>query len=87
MKSYEERSEEIRLILLDLEMPETNGLEAAERIRSFEKKHCQARVPVVGMTGYDDPLIKKQCIDSGMDLVFSKPVGRQQILNLLKQFQ
>lgn len=65
-------------------MPERNGIEATIWIRNFEKeKKCKV-LPIIGLTGHEDPQIKKSCIEAGMNKVLSKPIKMTDVLDILK---
>jgi len=59
------------LILMDLQMPEMNGLEATRQIRETEegKKIC-----ILGLTGHTRRETMEECLAAGMDKVLTKPV-------------
>jgi two-component system CheB/CheR fusion protein len=58
------------VILLDLSMPEMDGLELLTIIR--DKAHLRA-VPAVAITGYDDASDRKRCLDAGFVAHVTKP--------------
>ena len=60
------------LILLDLNMPLMDGLEAAQRIRAL-KEEC-AGVPIIAVTAYDTYGIKEAALEAGCDAYLTKPV-------------
>ena len=59
------------LILMDVQMPGIDGTEATRRIRALD---LQRRVPIVGLTAHSGAVMRKRCMDAGMDLVLHKPV-------------
>jgi two-component system sensor histidine kinase TorS len=59
------------LILMDVQMPGIDGTEATRRIRAMGS---QPRVPIVGLTAHSGAVMRKRCLDAGMDLVLHKPV-------------
>jgi signal transduction histidine kinase/CheY-like chemotaxis protein len=59
------------VILMDVQMPGIDGAEATRRIRAM---HAEGRIPIVGLTAHSGTLMRKRCIDAGMDLVLHKPV-------------
>ncbi|HEX3996633.1 MAG TPA: response regulator, partial [Acetobacteraceae bacterium] len=58
-------------ILMDVQMPEIDGIEATRRIRTGERRY---RIPVIGLTAHTGSIVRKRCLDAGMDLVLHKPV-------------
>jgi CheY-like chemotaxis protein/anti-sigma regulatory factor (Ser/Thr protein kinase) len=59
------------LILMDVQMPGIDGTEATRRIRAMD---TQRRIPIVGLTAHSGAVMRKRCLDAGMDLVLHKPV-------------
>ncbi len=59
------------LVLMDMQMPRMDGLEAARRLRRIEGWNV---VPIVAMTANAFDEDRRACIDSGMDDFMSKPV-------------
>lgn len=60
------------LILMDIQMPEMNGLEATKIIRESEKEN-NTYIPIIGVTAHADESDRKKCMDAGMDGYISKP--------------
>ena len=65
------------LVLLDLNMPRMDGLEAAERIRAL-KKECQG-VVISAVTAYDTYGIKEAALEAGCDAYMTKPVEMDEL--------
>jgi len=61
------------LVLMDLQMPEMDGLEATAAIRVAEK-HSGSHVPIVAMTAHAMPGDRERCLESGMDEYLAKPI-------------
>lgn len=59
-------------ILMDVQMPEMDGLQATRLIRATENP--DQGVPIIGMTAHTGPMIRRECVDAGMDLVLHKPL-------------
>lgn len=58
------------LVFMDIQMPELNGLEASEKIRSLTKgKH----VPIIALTAGTQEDEREKCIQAGMDDFITKP--------------
>ena len=65
------KTEKPDLILMDVQMPILNGVEATQQIRALEKEF---RVPVVALTASSTLEEKQRCLDAGMDVFLSKPI-------------
>ena len=63
------------VILMDLQMPVMDGLEATRYIRSLEENRDR-RTPIVAMTANAMTGDRERCLDAGMDGYVSKPVRR-----------
>ena len=61
-------------VLMDVEMPVMDGLEATRRIRSGASGVEKTCIPIVALTAYDSSDIKLECIKAGMNCFLSKPV-------------
>ncbi|UTA49063.1 ATP-binding protein [Simiduia sp. 21SJ11W-1] len=76
----------IKLILMDLHMPELNGLDATRKIRDLEREACLPAMPIVAMTA--DVLVdtRDQIEQVGMSGYLPKPFEEQELLDLLAQY-
>jgi PAS domain S-box-containing protein len=66
------------MILMDVSMPEMNGLEATAAIRGEEQG--DVRTPIVGVTAHALKGDRERCIESGMDDYLSKPISPKALL-------
>jgi signal transduction histidine kinase len=69
------------LILMDIRMPEMDGLEATRRIRALPGQCGQ--VPILALTAYTFPDQMAQCTDAGMDGHVAKPVDYQTLMTAI----
>lgn len=67
------------LIIMDIEMPECDGLEAARRIRALETDAGNKRVPILALTASALGDDRAQCLAAGMDAYLTKPFDRQDL--------
>lgn len=77
------------VILMDVQMPEMDGLTASTSIRQIEKEKNLARTPIIGMTAHALVADKNKCIEAGMDAYLPKPIVesdmKTQILKFLSE--
>lgn len=74
------------LILMDVSMPEMNGLEATQAIRTYEAEHNLARTPVIGVTAHALKGDRDRCIEAGMDDYLSKPISPDTLAAKVEQY-
>jgi PAS domain S-box-containing protein len=77
------KAEAFDLVLMDLEMPEMNGLEATRRIRKGEAGERSRNIPIIAMTAHALTGYQAQCRDAGMDDYISKPVNFENLSAML----
>jgi PAS domain S-box-containing protein len=72
-------------ILMDVHMPELDGIEAARRIRALEAVADGPRTPIVALTAnaYGDD--REACLAAGMDAFLTKPLDRDKLAGLLSE--
>ncbi len=78
-RAAEERPD---LILMDIQMPQMDGLEAIRRIRS-DSASGVADVPIVALTALAMPGDRERCLAVGADVYLSKPVGLSKLVQVI----
>jgi signal transduction histidine kinase/CheY-like chemotaxis protein len=71
------------LVLMDVQMPEVDGLEATRLIRQAESQSKAERTPIVALTAHATAAQQEQCLAAGMDGVITKPVNFKTLLRQL----
>jgi CheY-like chemotaxis protein len=66
------------LILMDIQMPEMDGLSATRTIRESEKA-TRRHLPIIAMTAHAMKGDRERCIEAGMDGYVSKPISSQEV--------
>ncbi len=66
---YKENKDKIEAILMDIKMPEMNGLEATREIRTFSTE-----VPIIMQTAYAFDTDRQNALDVGANEVLVKPI-------------
>lgn len=75
------------LILMDVQMPEMDGLEATRQIRSFEKDtNLPHRAIIVALTGSESTEKRDVCLEAGMNDYMEKPIQEKLLRSLIAKF-
>ncbi|NLF97417.1 MAG: response regulator [Candidatus Riflebacteria bacterium] len=74
------------LILMDCQMPEMDGFEATEAIRSGRSKVLNPAVPIIAMTANAMQGDRERCLAAGMNDYIAKPVQPHELLDKLRQW-
>jgi len=78
------RENDFDLILMDVQMPEINGLQATMQIRR-EEGDFAPRLPIIAMTASAMAEDRERCLAAGMDDLISKPISSRAIEQMLSE--
>ncbi|WP_339427719.1 PAS domain S-box protein [Pseudomonas sp. RA_105y_Pfl1_P41] len=73
---------EFDVVIMDVQMPDIDGMEATRRIRSTA--HF-ASLPIVAMTANASPADREFCLASGMNEHLGKPIDMAEVISVLQQ--
>jgi len=72
------------LVLMDVQMPILDGLEATRIIRRKEKESSR-HIPIIAMTARAMAEDEKKCLDAGMDAYIAKPIDAAKVYDTIEQ--
>jgi CheY-like chemotaxis protein len=79
------KGESFDLVLMDVQMPEMDGLEATAAIREQEKT-TGTHIPIIAMTAHAMKGDRERCLAAGMDGYVSKPAQIQELFEAIEAF-
>jgi CheY-like chemotaxis protein len=71
------------LVLMDIQMPELDGIETTKRIREREAAEAAARTPILALTANTLVEDRYTCFEAGMDGFLVKPLDREKLADAL----
>ena len=74
------------LVLMDVNMPEMNGLDCTRKLREREQGLAE-HVRIYALTAHAMDGDKEKCLAAGMDGYLSKPLDRKQLLDIIREIQ
>jgi two-component system, sensor histidine kinase and response regulator len=72
------------LILMDIQMPEMDGLDATRQIRDLSRRGALPHTPIVALTAHALKADEHQCFEAGMDDYITKPIDVDFLLKTLE---
>jgi signal transduction histidine kinase len=78
---FSDASNNVDLILLDIQMPLLNGIQVTRMIREIDKG-----VPIIAQTAYALEEEKQMCLAAGCSDHISKPIKRGELLKIMKKY-
>ena len=76
--------EDFDLIIMDINLPHVDGLEATRQIRSSKSKNSD--IPIIGISGNAKNLPESDFFDAGMNEYMQKPLNYDKLIELVKQY-
>ena len=74
------------LVLMDMEMPVMDGLDATRRIRMWEQEKREYRTPIVALTAHAFQEHRQKTMDAGCTEFLAKPIKKQSLLGVIDMF-
>nr|WP_305888859.1 response regulator [Parvularcula maris] len=80
------KEQQFALVIMDVSMPEMDGLEATQAIRAYERSTSFRRVPIIAATAHAMEEDKKRCREAGMDDYIAKPLRQDALVAKIRQW-
>src|ERR1019366_2770344 len=80
----EVEKQDFELVLMDVQMPEMDGVEATKAIRQREKQ-TRKHVSIVAVTAHAMAADREICLAAGMDGYISKPINKEELLSTIER--
>jgi CheY-like chemotaxis protein len=80
-----ENNNDIDLVLMDLEMPVMNGVEAMKYIRE-KLVYPKSEIPIIALTAHNPGMFLEDCQGSGFNKLMGKPYSIEKIAEMLEGF-
>ena len=82
------RSKDYDLVLMDVQMPGMDGLEATRKIRQWEKDQRRGKrhTPIIALTANAMTGDRDTCLEAGMDAHITKPIRRDTLVQVLRKW-
>ncbi len=79
-------SRKFAVVLMDMQMPVMDGIEATQKIRILEECGALPHTPIIAMTANAMQGDRERCIEAGMDDYISKPIKSEQLMDCLTRW-
>ncbi len=85
LEKYTSSTDAYDIILMDVQMPVMDGIEAAQKIRLFEKENKKKSIPIAAVTAYALDHDYERCMDAGMDAFLAKPYRPNELIETINK--
>ncbi len=72
------------VVLMDVQMPQLNGLETTKAIR-IEEQQTKRHIPIIAMTAHAIKGDRERCLEAGMDAYVSKPIDADKLFDTIEK--
>lgn len=80
VEAVTESANSFDVVLMDMQMPDIDGLEATRQIRADER---QAKLPIIALTANASSADKQRCLAVGMNGYITKPFNVEQVISII----
>lgn len=74
------------MVLMDIQMPNKDGMEASAEIRAYEKEMALSRTVIIAITGLHSLEAQQQAADCGIDSFLTKPVKLKMLKMIIEHY-
>ncbi len=74
------------VVLMDMSMPQMDGIEATHEIRKLENSEATGHCPIVALTANAMLADRERCLEAGMDDFLSKPINKTALLSAIQRW-
>ena len=78
------RKNDFEIVLMDINMPNKNGIEAMHTIREYEKK-SESKTPIIALTANAVSGDREKYIKEGFDDYLPKPIDNERLVQVLQR--
>lgn len=72
-----------KMVLMDIQMPEMDGISAVKHIRNIEKEKGVKPVPIIAMTAHAFSEDREKCLKAGFDDYLAKPLSKENLFETM----
>lgn len=72
------------IVITDIEMPEINGMELSEKLRTGTIFSINNNIKIIGLSSLLRKDIAQQCYNTGIDYLFQKPINKKLFVSFIK---